>query len=246
MGSKLIDPLVLFLAVILAVTGCGRTPEDTYDGRFADLELEGFDFVAIEEIRMMSHQDFFRIYRHQQTQLEFVLVPDESAFLMCRTECTRAAWEAVLDSEKEIASAELPVEGRSWRDCSDWCGRAGLRLPTESEWRAACRGSVDPRQMYCFYLLVDMLDPSVDEGLDPWAWFKFNSGGRAHPVRQKDMNTYGLYDVHGNVSEWCSEEGVALGGCWADDGRNCAVRSRVVRAGDRPRGVGFRPACSIR
>jgi len=91
---------------------------------------------------------------------------------------------------------DLPVENVSWNDIQEFIQelnqKAGqrYRLPTEAEWEYACRaGTTDDR-----YGEVDEI-----------AWYDGNSGGRTHPVGGKSKNTFGLYDMLGNVWEWCAD-----------------------------------------
>ena len=103
-------------------------------------------------------------------------------------------------------SGDLPVEQVSWEDAVLFCKRlselpeekmAGrsYRLPTEAEWEFACRA--DSSSAYFFDT-----DPAT---LDEYAWFKKNSADRTHPVGTKKPNPWGLFDMHGNVAEWCSD-----------------------------------------
>jgi formylglycine-generating enzyme required for sulfatase activity len=139
---------------------------------------------------------------------------------------------------------DLPATYVSWHDANDYCDWLTAtrndghtyRLPTEAEWEYACRaGSTGA---YCF---GD--DP---ENLVDYAWFDRNSGDTVHPVGQKLPNSYGLYDMHGNVWEWCSDtyEGsrrVLRGGAWAGDSRYCRCAYRcVIGPGYRCGNVGFR------
>jgi len=133
-----------------------------------------------------------------------------------------------------------PVVYISWEDAKAFCGWAGLRLPTEAEWEVACRAGSKGR--YCFGDDV--------KKLGDYAWYSQNSNSKTHPVGQKKPNAWGLYDMHGNVWEWCEDvwhEGykgaptdgsawtsggdqdlrVLRGGSWYDDEDYCRSSFRI-------------------
>ncbi len=119
-------------------------------------------------------------------------------FLMGQYEVTQGQWKAVMGTNpsKFTGNDDLPVETVAWEDCQEFVRRlnakagGGWRLPTEAEWEYACRAGT-------------MGDYSGD--LAAMAWYERNSGRRTHPVGQKQPNAWGLYDMHGNVLEWCQD-----------------------------------------
>ncbi|MDQ0291904.1 formylglycine-generating enzyme family protein [Oligosphaera ethanolica] len=116
-------------------------------------------------------------------------------FYLGKYEVTQAQWQAVMGwNPSECKGATLPVECVSWDDCQEFIeklnskGIGTFRLPTEAEWEYACRaGTTD----------------DFAKNLDEIAWYNENSGDTTHPVGTKKANPWGLYDMHGNVSEFC-------------------------------------------
>jgi formylglycine-generating enzyme required for sulfatase activity len=86
-----------------------------------------------------------------------------------------------------------PVVDVIWNDAKAYADWMRMKLPTEAQWEFACRAGLTGE--YCFGDNVDMLDA--------YAWYDSNAGGKAHPVGEKKPNKLGLYDMHGNVREWC-------------------------------------------
>ena len=124
-------------------------------------------------------------------------------FYMGIYEVTQAQYEAVMGTNpSDFKGDNLPVETVSWNNAVEFCqklsqkeGKA-YRLPTEAEWEYACRAGSSTR--FCF--------GDNDSGLDDYAWYGHEKAGtKTHPVGQKNSNDFGLYDMYGNVSEWCSD-----------------------------------------
>ena len=94
-----------------------------------------------------------------------------------------------------------PVETVSWEDAVEFCKRLSAkegktyRLPTEAEWEYACRAGTTT-EWYC---------GDKEDELGRVAWYRKNSGKMPHPVGGKEANSWGLFDIHGNVFEWCAD-----------------------------------------
>jgi len=127
------------------------------------------------------------------------------AFYMGVFEVTQEQYEAVMGKDpSHFKGAKNPVETVSWHDAVDFCKKLAektgkkVRLPTEAEWEYACRAGSKTR--FCFG------DDETD--LRDHTWYTANSDSKTHPAGEKTPNAWGLYDMHGNVWEWCSD-------CWA-------------------------------
>jgi formylglycine-generating enzyme required for sulfatase activity len=130
------------------------------------------------------------------------------------------------------------VEQVTWNDSTNYCAKrtqqeiaAGLipagshyRLPTEAEWEYACRAWTSTRFYYGD-------DPGYTN-LTNYGWYLDNSSGTTHPVGQKLPNAWGLYDMAGNVAQWCQDwYGPYAGGMVIDPQGPASGPSRVIRAG---------------
>lgn len=159
--------------------------------------------------------------------------------------------------------ANKPVERVSWNDCQEFIKKLNLltglqfRLPTEAEWEYAARGGNMSRG-YKY---------SGSNSIDDVAWYSGNSSSTTHPIGTKHANELGLYDMSGNVNEWCSDwygrynsllqtnptgpttgyHRVFRGGSCYYIARNCRVSVRNGIYPDyRDSGIGFRLALSLK
>ena len=173
-------------------------------------------------------------------------------------EVTQALWKAVMGKNpSNFKGDNLPVEEVSWNDCQKFISKLNsitgktFRLPTEAEWEYAARGGKKSRG-YQY---------SGSNNLSDVAWYTDNSGSKTHTVGSKQANELGIYDMSGNVYEWCQDwkgsyssssqvnptgdnsgsRRVGRGGSWGDAAGICRSSVRSIFAPDNRRsGLGLR------
>ncbi len=170
-----------------------------------------------------------------------------SDFYLAETPVTQALWTAIMgDNPSHFKGNDLPVERVSWEDCQEFIKRLNVqtnikfRLPTEAEWEYAARGGMN--SMHFKY------SGANDNDVSDYLWYKENSQSKSHPLKTKLPNELEIYDMSGNISEWCSDwyfnsyanngdrdnpQGpstgvtkVYRGGSWDDKAMNCRVSKR--------------------
>ena len=172
-----------------------------------------------------------------------------SSYSIGETEVTQALWLAVMGSNPSRFTGDLtrPVECVDWNDCQTFISTLNqltgktFRLPTEAEWEFAARGG-NKSMGYKF---------AGGNDINEVAWNRGNSSSKTHPVATKAPNELGLYDMSGNVYEWCSDwydsytdaEGqtdpqgpssgstrISRGGSWDTTAEYCRVTFRLSRS----------------
>ena len=130
-----------------------------------------------------------------QSQFRERQIPDPSHFKDPNHPIERANWTdaAIYCNERSLAEGLEPCYDEDTWECD--FDANGYRLPTEAEWEYACRAGTNSR--YSF--------GNSASNLGDYAWFAENSNGQTQPVGQKQPNAWGLYDMHGNVAEWCND-----------------------------------------
>ena len=199
-----------------------------------------------------------------KSKLDMVKIPGMN-IEMLRTEVTQDLYLSVIgDNPSSFNGGNLPVEYVSWYDAWEFCNALskkygytpaysingltltqdtsanGFRLPTTTEWEYAAKGGAN----YTY---------AGSNNIDEVAWHPSNSRGKTHPVAQKKANGYGLYDMSGNVWEWCWDDGLngraIRGGSWKDlaYSRNCEVSGGGNCPADRRYNyIGFRIVRTIK
>ncbi len=243
---KLIILILLLIPLIESFANEGKIKESIK-------KIEGFTFLQENTYSARGQTNIVKEYRHEKTGIEFVLVPggsfmmgsndedsDEkpvhrvrvSEFLISKYEVTQGQWKKVMKtspwSGKEYVKegGDYAASYVSWNDAKEFCRKIGLRLPSEAEWEYSCRAGTTTK----YY--------SGNNINGDYAWYNVNAwdvGEKyAHEVEKKRPNAFGLYDMSGNVCEWCEDKwhdnysgALVNGSAWIDNGGS----ERVFRGG---------------
>ena len=212
----------------------------------------------------------FQMGSNEENDEKPIITVTVSSFFMDKTVVTQAQYIKVMGKNPSHFSGndDRPVENVSWHDANEYANKVGKRLPTEAEWEYAARGGNKPKGFIY----------AGSNNIDEVAWHEGNSGNtkiiffvnrKTHPIAQKQPNALGLYDMSGNVREWCSDwyvfnfsnkrprvnphgpnsgyTRVLRGGSWNLSDTHCRVANRYRNFPDRRSAVnGFRLVRSAR
>jgi len=269
----------LALAAVLLVGSCHKADDPAPGGE--GLPARGTEALTVVKTKTGAEMVLIPAGRFMMGSTDGK--PDEApvhevsidAFLMDRTEVTQEQYgKLVVANPSHFKGPDRPVEQISWANAALYCNLRsrdeglqpcydeqtakcnfqanGYRLPTEAEWEYACRAGSDGAYWF----------GSDGRLLKEHAWYAENASKRTQPVAQKQPNAWGLFDMHGNVAEWCNdvyepgyyqksppnnpqgpedgEKYVLRGGAWNSRPEGCRSAARV---GENP---GFQDACFAR
>ena len=243
-------------------------------------EVGDFQFLGVETQTCGGITATTGRFVHKQTGLVMRLVPGSAEaridpFFIGETPCTQAGWDAPYQIRGEVQDrrrwkgAQLPIETVDSFEVDKWLRLVGLNLPTrqarEYAARAGSEGAFvfgddeDELRHYAWYVRNSGEHLIFPAKREPWGEL-LEGGCRTHPVRQKRPNAWGLYDVHGNVREYCIPHGVNMpamsvapissecwsGGGWSDRAEECRLsffeeNSGMFYSSPQP-DAGFRPS----
>lgn len=189
------------------------------------------------------------------------------SFYMQKTEVTQGQWKAVMGTNPSSFSScgdDCPVESVSWEDAQEFIEKLNLhenanryKLPTEAQWEYAARAGTTTALANGNLVETNC---NLDTNLNEIGWYCGNADSKTHPVAQKKSNAWGLFDMHGNVREWCQDWSesypttsvtdptgpstgsarVLRGGGWGGHARGCRSADRNTGPGYRGDGIGLR------
>ena len=256
---------LLTVFVTLSMVSCGSDDNDEPSPSPSTLKDQTFNVDGVSfTMKAVQGGTFTMGSSDEDTEADSDEKPAHSVtlsnFWIGQTEVTQELWEKVMKNNPSYFKGnKLPVESVSWTDCQDFIKELNtktgkkFRLPTEAEWEYAARGG-NKSKGYKY---------SGGNDLGKVAWYRDNSSEKTHDVGTKGANELGIYDMSGNVLEWCSDwfsdsyyssspasnpQGpntgpgrVMRGGCWFDYAKYCRVAYRNgINPGNRRSYLGLR------
>lgn len=187
---------------------------------FNMIKVEGDTFMMGATAEQGDHDP----YRDEYPTHQVIL----SDYYIAETEVTQELWEMVMgNNPSSFPDPQKPVDRVSWNDCQVFIQKLNaltgkkFRLPTEEEWEFAARGGKKSNN-YKY---------AGSNKLDDVAWYRNNSSSTTHPVKQKLPNELGLYDMSGNVFEWCQDKYYKYVDTNAENKQTIVTNNRIFRGG---------------
>jgi formylglycine-generating enzyme required for sulfatase activity len=247
-----------FIAQVLGLMG--YSVNEKVDSNLHDTNINQPSFI---ENTNNLNIDFIQVcgspFNGWSTTSDYIVLLD--TFYISKFEITQYQWEIIMGMNPSFFKCDsCPVENVSWEEVQIFIKQLNkvtnknYRLPTEAEWEYAAIGGIFAGQ-YKY---------SGSNNLGQFGWYKGNSEKRTHPVGKKHSNQLGIYDMSGNVWEWCSDwhtlwnlgdnkhinnltgpktgkEKVVKGGSWYNNDTKCTVFTRLkCHPGHRSSNIGFR------
>ena len=203
-----------------------------------DIELEMIKIPAGSFLMGTEEAEVIRLNKENETDWFKNEMPQHQVnlqeFYLGKYPVTQEQYQAIMgtDPSNFKDNPKNPVEQVSWDNAQEFCQKLSdktgkkYRFPSEAEWEYACRAGTQT----CYYFGDDK------KLLGEYAWYYENSDGKTHPVGQKKPNDWGLYDMSGNIWEWCEDgwyenyqNAPTDGTAWNEN--HSATSSRVLRGG---------------
>ena len=255
-GLSTIGLVALFLFFLFNKTSSDQTNDET-PGQTFTVNGVSFKMIRVEggTFQMGATEELGIDYDNEKPVHSVTL----NDYMLGETEVTQELWKTVMGTHLYFTGAKNPVKNVSWDDCKKFISKLNsltgqkFRLPTEAEWEFAARGGNNSKHFKY----------SGSNNINDVAWYDGNSGSKTHPVGTKAPNELGIYDMTGNVWEWCEDwygdyrvsaqtnpqgpsqgfNRVYRGGSWRSLARYCPVSGRYgLTPGSRDDTLGFRLA----